>query len=236
MADWLDGLKELKQQAVAVEQARLSQERATAERLRAEQARILSVVKEIRLEPALKSLVSEILQGHPLFAAPSVVRTVTSRTATMDIEFREPAPWSGALEDGYLPDDSTYPDGHFISGIEWRLQTSYKGLGIDAFKFSGLRVLVTPSGVFVNGQGLTPLTEDTLQSRLVTVFREAFQVPATTKHRRRHHRHRRWYERLRGTLFPTRSSLALYLAVGFTMIVLALILGILVARGTMGGA
>ncbi len=218
--DWLAELRQSKQQAIARAQA-ASDERevyyATAqEQLQADEAKLAALIQHTRVEPLLKEFCTEILHGHPNFLGYALTRTVRSRAVGSPVDVAEPAPWTGPVENHALSSELALGNERFVSAVEWKLQSNYRGTQGHELRPLRIAIVTTAAGIRLDGQLLATPTAESFQRALL----DAFQATLRTFSRRRSHRHhRRWYQQVWRVLFPT-GKLSLALVVGTVVVIL----------------
>ncbi len=147
--DWLAELRESKREAIERAQAKIAASQATLqaaeERLKSEQAQVATLVRSLQIEPLLRELAGEILNGHPNFFGLSLTRNVRSRVVGTTLEIAEPPPWSGPVESNPLPATLDLQDGRYIATIDWRLESNYGGTELHELRPLQLSVSTSAS-------------------------------------------------------------------------------------------
>lgn len=180
MSDWLNLLRTHKAQAIdeqrhAIERSQRRKERQ-ANKLRAEHAALLSVLRETAIETLLLQLAEQAVAGHPRYPTAYVHRTVEygieAELAYVDAFVNDP--WQGYLWDAcgaqktvkLLPAQLELPRGFFLSKIRWHFHL-YDMHASDYRIPHAMIAILTPQGLSINAHGVHPLNSAAAQRALV---------------------------------------------------------------------
>lgn len=238
MTDWLDELRQEKQQAIARTQTARNaapQYGSAADRLQAEQRQLAALIQNIGIEPLLRQFVDDVLRDHPLFVDPTLTRTVTGRDSAGGpaLEEKEGPPWSGPLAGNHLPPALVLGSSRVVSRVDWRLHLNYRQQYSDQLQLSDILITATAQGVQVGGDLLAEPTAEKFKTALIAAFRQSTQPSLPPGVRRARRKRRRWYHRLWESVFPANQPTRIYVAM-IIVVVLILVVVISVLSSTLG--
>jgi len=234
MTDWLEELRQEKQQAIERTRAHGADANPGATgRLESEQQQLAVLIRNVGIEPLLQQFVDEVLRDHPLFVNPTLNRTVTSRDAATSLarEEKEGAPWSGPVAGNFLPAALELPGGRVVTRVDWRLHLSHRTQYSSQLLLNDLLVSASTQGVQVNSETLAAPSAETFKAALISAFRAITQPTLPPGVRRARRRRRSWYNRLWESIFPASQPARVYIAlIIVVMLILVMVISILSAR------